>query len=77
MADKNGSEKTVEIHDTEAVSELYRQLLVVNEHNDIDTDDEIEAAVSFEKLDKKSKKKLKRKTRNAGPPRCYVDCLFH
>ena len=54
MADKNGSEKTVDIHDTEAVSELYRQLLAVNEHNDIDTDDEIEAAVSFEKLDKKS-----------------------
>ena len=77
MADKNGSEKTVDIHDAEAMSELYRQLLVVNEHNDIDTDDEIEAVVALGKLENKTKKKSKRKQRNVGPSRRYVDYLFH
>ena len=77
MADKNGSEKTVDIHDTEAVSELYRQLLAADEHNDIDTDNEIKAAKLLERLVRRSGKKRKRKTRNAGPPRRYVDYLFH
>jgi len=59
------------------MSELYRQLLAVDEHSDIDTDDLIEAAVALEELENKTKKKCKRKQRNVGTSRRYVDYLFH
>jgi len=52
-------------------------LLAVDEHSDIDTDDLIEAAVALEELENKTKKKCKRKQRNVGTSRRYVDYLFH